>query len=259
MLSERSQRGVEVAEGVYFPLDDVPDTVVDAAWRDFVFAEVWSRPGLDQRSRFIAAIVGTADTAGPSQQQILDSYVRGSLKTGELTVTQLREIALHMTVYSGFVAAETLDGSITRIVGELGLEEPEFRPLNNELTDEQRIALGRATFEEANQFPSTGVQPMDPFITEGVLGYAFAELWSRPELSTRDRRIITLVTIVDTQAPGAVTPHAYWAMSTGDLTKAEMQELALAYSVTGGLTRGSTLEAAIIQQAARIEAGLPPG
>jgi 4-carboxymuconolactone decarboxylase len=259
MLSERSQRGVDVAAGVFFPLSDVPKTAVDAAWRDFVFAEVWSRPGLDQRSRFITAIVGTADMAGPSQQQILDSYVRGSLKTGNLTVTELREVALQMTAYSGFVGAETLDRSVTRVVAELGLEEPPFRPLQNGLTDEERIALGRASFEAANEMSSAALRPLDPFITEGVVGYAFAELWSRPELSRRDRRIITLVTIADTQAPGAVTPHAYWAMSTGDLTKAEMQELVLAYSVHGGLTRGSTLEAAVIQQAARIEQGLPPG
>ena len=37
-----------------------PATPYEASWRDFVFAEVWMRPGLDQRSRFLISAAGAS-------------------------------------------------------------------------------------------------------------------------------------------------------------------------------------------------------
>ena len=43
-----------------------PTTPYEASWRDFIFAEVWTRPGLDPRSRFlISAARGHDDPAQP--------------------------------------------------------------------------------------------------------------------------------------------------------------------------------------------------
>jgi 4-carboxymuconolactone decarboxylase len=38
------------AKAIGAPAPD-PTTPLEASWRDFVFAEVWSRPGLDRRAR----------------------------------------------------------------------------------------------------------------------------------------------------------------------------------------------------------------
>jgi 4-carboxymuconolactone decarboxylase len=45
-----------------------PATPYEASWRDFIFAEVWTRAGLDLRSRFLISAAGasTADVRKPS-------------------------------------------------------------------------------------------------------------------------------------------------------------------------------------------------
>src|SRR5579871_4555090 len=95
---ERAARGRRTVRETGFALPETPLTVLQLSWRDFVYAEVWSRPGLDRRSRFIISIVGAATARGP--QWILNGYIRGALQGGELSLLELREIALHMTAYT---------------------------------------------------------------------------------------------------------------------------------------------------------------
>jgi len=62
---ERTARGAKLQ-----PIDRLPTaepaTLVQASWRDYVYAEVWARPALDLRSRFLIAIgsaAGASDSA----------------------------------------------------------------------------------------------------------------------------------------------------------------------------------------------------
>lgn len=66
---------------------------------DFVFSEMWSRPGLDMRSRrwITLASVCAADTVHPIQ-----SHIYAALKSGEVTLEEMNEFALHFAVYSGW-------------------------------------------------------------------------------------------------------------------------------------------------------------
>jgi 4-carboxymuconolactone decarboxylase len=77
---------------------------------NFVFGEVWQRPGLSVRDRrFITlACVGLDDTLGP-----IRSHFYSALKSGDVTIEEMRELILHFAVYSGFAKAELLDQVVT--------------------------------------------------------------------------------------------------------------------------------------------------
>ena len=87
------------------------------------------------------------------------------------------------------------------------------------------------------------------------MSYCFGELWTRPGLDQRSRRLVTLVAAADSQAPSAVRSHVYSAMASGDFTRDEMLEFVEHYAVHGGHTRGSTMQALVLEMAERIEQG----
>jgi 4-carboxymuconolactone decarboxylase len=250
----RAGAGARIAAALHGPVPAEPRTPLEAAWRDFVYAEIWSRPGLDRRSRFIIAICGAAVAPGPDR--ILEAYVRGALATKELHVAELREVALHLSGYAGFSQAARLDDAITRIVGELGEDEPGFQPLRGESwTTESRQAQNDESFRKVMTTPGPG--HVSAFYEAGVMNYCFGELWMRPGLDQRSRRLVTLVAAADSQAPSAVLSHTYSAMASGDFTKDEMLEFVEQFAVHGGHTRGSTMQALVLQMADRIEKGEP--
>jgi len=250
----RAATGTRIAAEIGLSLPAEPETAVQAALRDFVCSEVWSRPGLDRRARFIISIVGAANAAGPDW--ILDGYVQGALSQGELSLVELREIALHMTGYTGFSQAVRLDEAITRVAEALSLPPVPVRPLRSEpCSAEERVQEGVTRISEV--MVTQGLATETPFIEAGIHSYVFAELWTRDDLDQRSRRWVTLTAAADTQAPRAVRSHAYSALASGDVTAGELFEFVLHYAVHGGHTRGSTMEALAHEMAAAVQQGLP--
>jgi 4-carboxymuconolactone decarboxylase len=117
---ERSARGLAIqAEVTGLPAPD-PTTLWQEGWRDFVFGEVWARPMLDRRSRFLIAMAGAA--MADATPDMLDSYVRGALTGRLLTQIELREASLHLAVYGGWSRGGHLDSAVTRVCNQLELE-----------------------------------------------------------------------------------------------------------------------------------------
>ncbi|NLP83526.1 4-carboxymuconolactone decarboxylase [Microbacterium sp. CFH 90308] len=77
---------------------DFQDFITRVAWGD-----IWSRPGLDRRSRSVAVI--TALIAHGHHEE-LAMHLRAGLRNG-LTVDEIRELILQSAVYSGVPAANT--------------------------------------------------------------------------------------------------------------------------------------------------------
>ena len=77
----------------------------------------------------------------------------------------------------------------------------------------------------------------------GILGYVFGHVWQRPGLSRRDRRIITVACVAIDDAPIPLQSHVTAALHSGDITKQEMDELALHFSIYYGFAKGEALSA----------------
>jgi 4-carboxymuconolactone decarboxylase len=231
-----------------------PGTLLEASWRDFIFAEVWSRPGLDRRSRFLISIAGAACEGG--RPDVLDGYVHGALKLGELTLIELREAALHVAVYAGWSRGVAIDAAVTRVATELGLPAAVCAPIRAQpWNPEQRLSEGGANFRSAMIFPSP--QPVTPYFEAGILNFVFGEMWMRPGLDQRARRWLTLVGVADSSSTTPIRTHTYAAMASGNATMQEMQEFVLQYAIHSGWPKASVMQAVVIEMGERVTKGLP--
>ena len=88
---------------------DFQDYITRNAWGD-----VWSRPGLDRRTR--SCITITALIALNHHEE-LEMHVRGALRNG-VTVDELKEVLLHSAVYCGVPAANRAFAIAQRVLGE---------------------------------------------------------------------------------------------------------------------------------------------
>jgi len=252
--AERARTGVRQQTELLAAPASEPGTLLEASWRDYVFAEVWTRPGLDRRSRYLISIASAACEGG--RPDLLDGYVRGALKLGELTLVELREAALQLAVYAGWSRGVALDTAVTRAANQLGLPPADFAPIRERSWDsKQRIAEGTANFTSVMTMPAP--PPATPYFEGGILNFVFGEMWMRPGLDQRARRWVTLVGVADSSASTPIRTHTYAAMASGNATVEEMQEFVLQYAIHGSWPKASVMQAVVIEMGERVTKGLP--
>ncbi|HEY7861068.1 MAG: carboxymuconolactone decarboxylase family protein [Gemmatimonadales bacterium] len=78
----------------------------------YAWGEIWSRPGLDVRTRRIL-VIGTLIAL--SHWEEVAMHVRAALTSGELSSDDVKEIALQQAIYCGVPAAN----AALRIIGEV--------------------------------------------------------------------------------------------------------------------------------------------
>jgi 4-carboxymuconolactone decarboxylase len=233
-----------------------PTTPYEASWRDFLFAEVWTRPALDRRSRFLIAIAGASTADTPAH--ILEGYVKGALSQKELALPELREAALHFAVYGGWSRGAIMDAAITRAANALGLTPSSFAAIRAEPWDPAvRVAEGERNFTDVMTF-SGPKPPGTAYLGAGILNFVFGEMWRRPSLNERSRRWITLVGVSDSSSDVPIKTHIYAAMKSGNATFEEMNEFVLQYAIHAGWPRASVIQGVVFDQARRIKDGQPP-
>ena len=86
------------------------DYVINSAW-----GQVWSRPGLDRRTRSCLTI---ALLAALRCEEELALHVAGALRNG-VTPAEVQEVLLHTAVYAGAPAANAAFAVAARVIAEL--------------------------------------------------------------------------------------------------------------------------------------------
>jgi 4-carboxymuconolactone decarboxylase len=93
-------------------------TALDADFQRFItetaWGTVWSRPGLDRRSRHLITLAMLA-TLGRHDELAL--YVRATVRTG-VTEDELKEVFLQVAVYAGVPAARSAFATAKRVLAE---------------------------------------------------------------------------------------------------------------------------------------------
>ena len=106
-LTPRQQLGSEWFAYTMHSRAPTPETVYrDAGILNFVFAEMWSRPGLDMRSRrwITLACVAAGATEAP-----IRTHVYAALKSGDISYSEAQEFVLQLAVYHGWPRASYMD------------------------------------------------------------------------------------------------------------------------------------------------------
>ena len=99
------------------------------------------------------------------------------------------------------------------------------------MTDSQRRAVGVSTFRDVM---TVAVPDGNSPFAEGLVDFVFGEIWSRPGLSRRNRRFVTLACVAAADAINPLEQHVYAALNTGDVTINEMRETVLHFAVYAG-------------------------
>ena len=107
--AERSARGVAIgAEVTGAPLP-APTTPYAERWRYFVFAEVWWRPGLDQRARRWITLVGVCESCADVP---IKSHIHAAMASGNCRPDELQEFVLQYAVHAGWPRASEIQGAV---------------------------------------------------------------------------------------------------------------------------------------------------
>lgn len=105
------------------------------------------------------------------------------------------------------------------------------------MTDDSRRARAKAMYQEVNRVPA--VDPPD-FFQETSLDHIFGEVWTRPGLTRKERRWISLTTIAMSGAQPAMNFHIKSALESGDISRAEMAEFAAHFAHYAGFPIATT-------------------
>lgn len=222
-------------------------TAAEDARLEYLFGQVWPRPGLGRRERRLVTITCVAFAV---MAQPLIDHTYSALKTGDLTLDQLLEVVLHFAVYCGWPKASNLEmyvrQSWNRIQEEAG-QQPGALPerSNDELGEndwEKRLQRGAQEFADVNLVPAPGRDT--PYQHSGILNYVFGHVWQRPGLSRRDRRFVTVASVGVDEAPIPIQAHVGSALKSGDISKEEMDEVIMQFRAYDNDARADVLQAA---------------
>jgi len=86
----------------------------------YAWGEVWTRPGLDVRTRRIL-VIGTMIALGLWDE--LRMHLRAALVEGDFSPDDVKEVILQQAIYCGVPAAHRAFAVLSAIVVETGLED----------------------------------------------------------------------------------------------------------------------------------------
>jgi 4-carboxymuconolactone decarboxylase len=114
-MNDKRKRGLEKMTEVYgWEMKDGPGDFF-AVTVDHLFAEIWSRPGLDLRDRRLL-LIGLL--AGQGLNDVLDIQIGAALGNGELSPDELREIGLFLTHYIGWPLGAKLNMQLEALIAK---------------------------------------------------------------------------------------------------------------------------------------------
>jgi 4-carboxymuconolactone decarboxylase len=83
----------------------------------YAWGEIWTRPGLDERSRRVL-VIGTMVALGRWEE--LRMHIRAALQQGGFSAEDVKEILLQQAIYCGVPAAHHAFAQLSAVVAELG-------------------------------------------------------------------------------------------------------------------------------------------
>jgi 4-carboxymuconolactone decarboxylase len=182
--------------------------------KDRLFGEVWERPGLSQRDRSIvtvSALIAREETAAMPHyfNQALDNGVKPS---------ELSEIITHLAFYSGRGNAYAAIGPAKEVFARRGVAADEVAPASPEL-----LPLDEAAEAERERRVQAQFGTVAPGLVQYTTDILFRDLWLRPNLTPRDRSLVTISALIATGQVAQLGSHLSRAIDNG-LTQTQAAE-----------------------------------
>jgi 4-carboxymuconolactone decarboxylase len=211
-----------------------------------LFGEIWARPQLAARDRSLLTVSALVATGSTAQ---LAAHVGRALDNG-VTPGEIGELVTHLAFYAGWPKAMSAVAEVKTVFGARGIG-----PTRN--SDAARIQL-EATAEAARKDTvDRAVGPISPTLADLTNRVLFGQLWQRPDLSARDRSMVTMAALIAVGQAEQLPFHANRAMDNG-VTVPEMAEIAAHMAFYAGWPRAMSA-VPVLQRvfSARAERPLP--
>ncbi|UXA12856.1 carboxymuconolactone decarboxylase family protein [Mycobacterium sp. SMC-8] len=112
-MDDVRRKGLEKMNEVYgWEMPDIQGDPYFDLTVEHLFGTIWTRPGLSMRDKRMLTL--TAVTAVGSSD-LAEIQVNAALANGELTVEELKEMAVFLTHYLGFPLGSKLDGAVSKV------------------------------------------------------------------------------------------------------------------------------------------------
>jgi 4-carboxymuconolactone decarboxylase len=105
----RADGGAGFTAVMVFPSPRTDDAFTSGGILNFVFGEMWMRPGLDQRSRRWLTLVGVANSAASTP---IRSHVWSAMQSGNATQAEMYEFVLQYAIHAGWPRASVVNGAV---------------------------------------------------------------------------------------------------------------------------------------------------
>jgi 4-carboxymuconolactone decarboxylase len=180
---------------------------------DVLFGEVWERKELSPRDRSLVTVATLVSTGKAAQT---GSHVRRALDNG-VKPHEIGELITQLAFYSGWPNAMSAVTETKKVFEERGIGA-----LSS--SEAARIELEAAAEAKRATTVDTNVAPTASALADLTNRVLFGDLWRRPDLSARDRSLVTMASLVAIGQPEQLPFHANRAMDNG-LTRAEASEV----------------------------------
>lgn len=203
---------------------------------DHVLGDIWSRPGLDRRDRSIVSVASLTCLGANAE---LRTHLNGALNHG-VEVEEIEEVMLHLAGYAGYPRAIEGTRVAIAVIGERNdVERTLPRPTAERKDDAQRKNDGAEVFSRLMGWTAPAEVVANIMEEElGSLGrfglqHLMGEIWARPQLSRRDRSLVTLVVLISLGKVEELRVHVPAALRHG-MTRDEIDEVILQLSLYVG-------------------------
>ena len=118
---DRRDRGAAMFEevvGMPAPVDS-DDPLVQFTL-DHVFGDIWTRPGLTRKERRWIALSCAASSGAPVAIQ---THVSIALRSGDITIDEMREFVLQFAYYQGYPRATALQAAVSQAWAAMSSDE----------------------------------------------------------------------------------------------------------------------------------------
>jgi 4-carboxymuconolactone decarboxylase len=205
-----------------------------------VVGEMWARPELSRRDR---SLIVVATLAAQARDEELELHTQIGVRNG-LTRTEIEELVVTVAVYAGFPAAMAASRRVDAALRAVeGVERLSDRQAAAPKSDDERARDAAAVFAAVSAGGGSdpdadlaGLSAALGGVGELAYRWAFGEVWSRSELSRRDRSLAVIAILTSLGAERELAVHVPTGVRNG-LTATEVEAAITHLALYAGFPR----------------------